>query len=89
VPGRKHPVGQLQKLTIWLLEGPQLQLPIKHELGKSAALVQQLWVLTSPPVAAHSAASDDAASLTPPSAFGHSPSDFFETRAWRRSHSFP
>jgi hypothetical protein len=88
-PGMKHPVGQLQTLTVWLLVRAQLHAPTEQVLGKSPTLPQQLWDLTSPPVATHSAASDEPASLTPPSALGHSPSDSLEIPALVRWHSLP
>jgi len=75
-PGMKQPAAQAQVLTVWLLAGAHPQAPTEQEFGKSAVALQQSALLTAPPVAVQSAASEDASPLGaaswPPSTPAHS-----------------
>jgi hypothetical protein len=61
---KQLPVGQVHVATVWLLVGAQPQAPVKHESGKSPALVQHKVELICPPVEVHSAAKSCASELT-------------------------
>lgn len=54
--GEKQPPGQSHTGMVWLLAGGQLQAPIEQVFGKEAVpFMQQLAVVTAPPVVVQSA----------------------------------